>query len=303
MARILHAADIHLDSPLQKLARYEGAPVDKIRGASRRALEAMADLAIRQQVDLVVIAGDLYDGDWVDQNTGLFFVRIAGQLVSAGIPLVVIRGNHDAANVMTRSLPLPKNPDGSGIVLSAKRPETRVFDSIDVAVHGRSFPTRAVTENLAVDYPSPHNGYFNLGLLHTALTGAEGHDTYSPCTPEYLTQKGYDYWALGHIHTPADHALEGGPPIVFPGNLQGRHAGECGARGCRIIEFDASGKLKQQFHCIDLVRWERCQLDVSSIDHVDDVADLYRDYLEAGLAAAMNSDASGSFENAFAAAL
>ena len=114
--KILHAADIHLDSPLQKLDQYENAPVDRIRSASRRALENMVQLAIAESVDLVVIAGDLYDGDWTDQNTGLFFVNQANQLVSSGIPMAVIRGNHDAMNLMTSSLPLPKNPDGSQIL-------------------------------------------------------------------------------------------------------------------------------------------------------------------------------------------
>ena len=89
--KIIHAADIHLDSPLQKLGSYENAPVERIRGASRRALENMVQFAIDEAVDLVVIAGDLYDGDWPDQNTGLFFVAQASRLVDAGIPLAVIR--------------------------------------------------------------------------------------------------------------------------------------------------------------------------------------------------------------------
>jgi DNA repair protein SbcD/Mre11 len=149
--RILHAADIHLDSPLQKLGTYEHAPVERIRGASRRALENMVSLAIDRSVDLVLIAGDLYDGDWPDQNTGLFFVGQANRLVKAGIPLVVIRGNHDAANLMTSALPLPANPDGSPIMMRSDKVDLRCFESIGVAVHGRSFRTRAETENMAAE--------------------------------------------------------------------------------------------------------------------------------------------------------
>ncbi len=207
--KILHAADIHLDSPLQKLGSYEGAPADQIRRASRRALENMVRLAIDEAVDLVLVAGDLYDGDWPDQNTGLFFVAQASRLVEAGIPIVVIRGNHDAANRMTSSLPLPKNPDGSEIMMRSDQVDLRQFESLGVAVHGRSFQSRAESDNLAAGYPSPISGMFNVGLLHTSLTGAEGHDPYAPCTPAQLADKRYDYWALGHIHARAESCDRG----------------------------------------------------------------------------------------------
>jgi DNA repair protein SbcD/Mre11 len=109
MLRFIHAADIHLDSPLKGLEQYEGAPVDEIRGATRRALENLVDLAIDREVDFLLIAGDLYDGDWKDHNTGLFFVAQMHRLREADIPVVMISGNHDAANKMTRTLRLPDN--------------------------------------------------------------------------------------------------------------------------------------------------------------------------------------------------
>ncbi len=281
--KILHAADIHLDSPLQKLGHYEGAPTDRIRGASRRALENMVALAIKEAVDLVVIAGDLYDGDWPDQNTGLFFVAQASKLVDAGIPMAVIRGNHDAANRMTSSLPLPRNPDGSEIMLRADQVDLRQFDSIGVAVHGRSFQNRAELENLAAGYPSPINGMFNVGLLHTSLTGAEGHDPYAPCTPAQLADKRYDYWALGHIHARANHAMEGSAPIMFSGNLQGRHIRESGPKGCVIVDVDARDRCTTRFVELDVVRWQLCQIDVSKLRHMDEIVDEFERWLAKAL--------------------
>ena len=284
MPRFLHAADIHLDSPLQKLASYDLAPVELIRGASRRALASMVDLAIEQRVDAVLIAGDLYDGNWHDQNTGLHFVQQASRLIDSGITVWVIRGNHDAENVMTTSLPLPTNPDGSSIMLSAAKVETRVLGDAALAVHGRSFATRSVTENLSLDYPPPVPGMANIGMLHTSLAGAEGHDTYSPCTADYLTGKQYDYWALGHVHTRANHAIDDGRvPIVFPGNVQGRHIRECGEKGCMIVDVDSSGRCEPTFHALADVRWERIVIDASTIDHPDEVMDEYRRWLEAEL--------------------
>ncbi|GAA5510747.1 DNA repair exonuclease [Novipirellula caenicola] len=278
--RILHAADIHLDSPLQNLESYEDAPVDQIRGASRRALENLVRLAIDEEVDLVVIAGDLYDGDWRDQNTGLFFVAQAAKLTRAGIPLVVIRGNHDAQNIMTSSLPLPKNPDGSEIMLAAEKVDCRIFESIGVAVHGRSFRKKAETEDLSKTYPKPLSGMFNLGLLHTSLTGAEGHDNYSPCKPAELTAKEYDYWALGHIHIRGEHGTEDGAPIVFSGNIQGRHIRESGEKGCVIIDINSRGKCTRTFHPLDVVRWESFEINAAKIEHVDDIIEEYEQWLQ-----------------------
>ena len=98
----LHAADVHLDSPMRGLERYDLAPVDRIRGATRRAFENLVNLAIERQVDFVLIAGDLYDGDWLDFQTGLHLGMQLGRLRDHGIPVVMIAGNHDAANKMTR---------------------------------------------------------------------------------------------------------------------------------------------------------------------------------------------------------
>ena len=162
----LHAADIHLDSPLRGLERYENAPWTGFEGR-RNALSRMIDLAIEKCVDFVLIAGDLYDGDWRDYNTGLFLVKELSRLRDNKIRVVLIQGNHDAANKMTRALPLPENVR----LLTHERPETVVWDDLGVAIHGQSFARAAVTENLAAAYPAAVAGCVNIGLLHTCLAG------------------------------------------------------------------------------------------------------------------------------------
>lgn len=282
MPTFLHAADLHLDSPLRGLEAYEGAPVETIRLAARDALRNLVQLALERQVDLVVIAGDLYDGDWADHRTGLFFVSQVQLLVNNGIPVVAIRGNHDAESQMTRSLPLPANPDGSDIMLRSDVAETRAFPDLNVVVHGRSFANTAEKTSMVPDYPAAVPGAFNIGLLHTSLTGAEGHDPYAPCTPADLIAKQYHYWALGHIHTRASHhdpddALAA--PIVFPGNLQGRHIRETGPKGCVLVEVDAKQRCKLTFHPLDVMRWEICALAADQADSTDDVLAAYEDWL------------------------
>jgi DNA repair exonuclease SbcCD nuclease subunit len=263
----LHAADIHLDSPLRGLERYEHAPVERIRNATRRAFERMIDLALERRVDFVLIAGDLYDGDWRDFNTGLYLVKQLGRLRDANIPVYIISGNHDAANKMTRSLRLP----GNVRVLDDSRPETIRLDDLGVAIHGQSFARAAVTDNLAAGYPDAVSGWVNIGLLHTGLTGLEGHERYAPCTIDDLRGRGYDYWALGHIHTRKTHCDD--PLVVFPGNPQGRHIRESGEKGCVLTSIGPGGRIAPMFHRLDMARWERSRVDATELATESDLLD------------------------------
>jgi DNA repair protein SbcD/Mre11 len=278
MVRFIHAADIHLDSPLKGLEQYEGAPVDEIRGATRRALENLVALSLERRVDFIVIAGDVYDGDWKDHNTGLFFVGQMHRLREAGIPVVMISGNHDAANKMTHSLRLPDNVE----LLSHTRPATAtssVLRELGVAVHGRSFAKQAETGNLAREYPSKSAGMLNIGLLHTSLQGGSDlHEPYAPCDLDDLRGKGYDYWALGHIHQ--REQVSNDPPIVFSGNLQGRHIRERDAKGCCIVELNDGAQPEIEFAPLDVFRWELCRIDASALNQPDDLPAVFARELE-----------------------
>ena len=266
--RFLHAADLHLDSPLRGLGA--DAPATRIRQATRDALDNLVDLAIRERVDFVVVAGDLYDGDWPDFRTGQTLVAAFARLTRAGIRVVAIRGNHDAESVLTRSLRLP---DGATL-LRADRPETVEWPELSVVLHGQSFGTRDVQQNLAQSYPVPAGNRFNIGLLHTAATGRPNHASYAPCTVEQLAAHGYDYWALGHIH--AREELLRDPWIVFPGNLQGRHVNEGGAKGASLVTV-AHGRVAGVEHrALDAVRWERVAVDCTGAADEDAVLERAR---------------------------
>ncbi len=253
--RFLHAADLHLDSPLRGLDADLSAPAARIRGASREALSALVDLAIEEKVDFVVIAGDLYDGDWSDFRTGQALVAALAKLTRAGIRVVAIRGNHDAESQITRDLRLPEG----ATLLSTRRPESLVLEQHGVVLHGQSFASRDITDNIAMSYPAPRAGLFNLALLHTAATGRPGHASYAPCTVEQLARHGYDYWALGHIHTREEVLRD--PWIVFPGNLQGRHINEAGAKGASLVTVRDNHVVAVEHRTLDVVRWQRVLVD------------------------------------------
>ena len=275
--KFIHTADIHLDSPLRGLTRYPGAPAEEIRGATREALKNLVKLAIDESVDFVIIAGDVYDGDWRDYNTGLFFVEQMLRLDRANIPVYLLKGNHDAKCQITKFLELPKNVHE----FDTKKPNTFTIEPLKVALHGQGYHTQAVLENLAIAYPPPRDGYFNIGVLHTSATGREGHENYAPCGLADLLAKNYDYWALGHVHN--REILNESPYIIFSGNLQGRHIRETGEKGCTIVSVDNGGTATITHHAVDVLRWAHWTIDLPTTADIDEAIEIIRLKSEEGI--------------------
>lgn len=263
--KLIHSADIHLDSPMRGLARYDGAPVERVRLATRVALANLVDLTLEEGADVLLIAGDLFDGDWRDYGTGACFAREMGRLRDAGVRVVTVAGNHDAASRITKVLRMPDNVRS----LSTTAPETVLYEDLGLAVHGQGFATRAVSDDLSASYPQPVPGYLNVGLLHTSANGRPGHEPYAPCVPEQLAQHGYDYWALGHVHR--REVVVADPPVLFAGCLQGRFIREAGAKGATVLQAEADGTVSLEARALDDVRWALCEVDAAGVDHEDDV--------------------------------
>ncbi|KJJ99152.1 metallophosphoesterase [Burkholderiaceae bacterium 26] len=273
--RFIHAADIHLDSPLHGLSAYPDAPADMLRNATRDAFTALVTNAIDEKVDFMVIAGDLYDGSWRDHNTGIFFCKEMGRLRRAGIPVYLLFGNHDAESEMTKQLQLPDNVKR----FSARKAETFLIEDLKVALHGHSFKEKEVTANLVATYPQPVPGFFNIGVLHTALEGNTPHANYAPCSRAELHSKGYQYWALGHVHEYA--VWKDASTIVFPGNLQGRNIRETGRRGAVMVTVEDSSDVSFERLFIDVLRWESVKVDASGCTTLTEVVQEVGRQLEA----------------------
>jgi DNA repair exonuclease SbcCD nuclease subunit len=266
--KFIHAADIHLDSPLIGLQFYEGAPVEEIRGATRRAIQNLVELAAAEKVDFILIAGDLYDGDWKDYNTGLFLSAQMARLREEGIPVFIIAGNHDAASQITKHLRMPENVTQ----LSVKNPETVIIEEMGLAIHGQGYPARAVTEDMTGCYPLASAHHFNIGLLHTSLDGREGHESYAPTNVNSLLSKGYEYWALGHVH--AREIVHQYPWVVFPGNIQGRHIREVGPKGCTLVTAEDGRVVNVEHRDLDIMRWAVTVVDAGKAVRGDDVLEV-----------------------------
>ena len=275
--KFLHAADLHIDSPMRGLERYDEAPVEALRGATRSALENLVQLALDERVDFLLLAGDLYDGQWRDYGTGLFFVRQMARLETAGIQVFCLYGNHDAESKLGKKLVLPANVK----VFKHDKAHTHLAPELGIAVHGQSFASAAVTEDLAADYPESVPGLFNIGLLHTGLEGRPGHGRYAPTSLDVLRTKGYRYWALGHIHK--REVVCEDPWVVFPGNLQGRHSRETGPKGATLVSVDDAHQCTLEERSLDVVRWSVLRLDATECESAEALLEQIEEALESAI--------------------
>lgn len=275
MFKFIHAADLHIDSPLRGLEAYPGAPVEQLRAATRDAFENLVTLAMEQQVAFVIIAGDLFDGKWQDTKTGLWTSEQFRRLDRETIAVYTLRGNHDAASKVSQALSWPSNVHE----FSVRKPQTFHLKEIGVALHGQGFRDQACSEDLAANYPDPVPGAFNIGVLHTSLTGHPDHPTYAETDEATLVGKGYDYWALGHIHQRSDPPIREQPFIAYSGNTQGRHIREPGPRGCLLNTVDDGELINVEPKETDVLRWYEAFVKLSESDGLSELHAKVREQL------------------------
>jgi len=215
------------------------------------------DLCIEEQVDALIIAGDLYDGELTSMKTAAFFVGEMQRLVDAGIRAFILRGNHDAKSSITRHITLP-----SGIHVFSSRGDRVLIEDQGVAIHGLSFAKPHVPDSLLSKYKPAEPDMINIGVLHTSLAGSAAHDPYAPCSVEELHAQGYTYWALGHIHKREVHATHPST-IVMPGIPQGRHINEAGPRSVTLVEIDGQQTVTTSERITSGVQFERVEVDLA----------------------------------------
>ena len=265
--RFIHAADIHLDSPLRSLALRNHELASLIGNATRRAFERIIDLCLSERVNALLIAGDLYDGDQTSMKTARFLAEQLRRLDQAGIDVFIIRGNHDALSKITKELILPERVqifDRKARAITVSAPE----HSQPVVIHGLSFAKPHAPESLLPQYGLPVSGAVNIGLMHTSLNGAEGHDLYAPVSVTDLQAHGFHYWALGHIHKRAVYAPNShyNSTVVMAGNPQGRDVNEAGAKSVTLVTIDDSGSVQTEERLTSIAQFERVTADVSACD-------------------------------------
>lgn len=265
--RFVHTADIHLDSPLRSLALRNPDLAALVGDASRQTLIAIVDLCLEEQVDALVIAGDLYDGDQTSMKTARFLAGQLERLHQAGIRTYMIKGNHDALSKISKELVVPETVKIFGGHAEAL---DIAGGSLPVAIHGLSFAKPQAPESLLPKYRPPVAGAVNIGIMHTSLAGSAGHDVYAPCKLLDLHASGFDYWALGHIHQRAQHA--GSATVIMPGMPQGRDINEAGAKTASLVTIADDRTITVEERLTSVAQFQRVDVDLAGVTEWRDAA-------------------------------
>jgi len=264
--KILHTADIHLDSPLKSLALRDEMLRARVQTATRAAFTRMVDFALAERVSAMLISGDLFDGAERSARTAAFLTGQFDRLRQRDIRVFYIKGNHDAENPITGELAPPDNVH----VFDGRGGKQALTD--DIWIHGVSFAGRQAPESLLPKFPAPVPGAINIAMLHTSLAGASGHDVYAPCTVAELAAMGFDYWALGHVHKRQVHSRA--PWIVMPGMPQGRDIGEAGPKSATLLTID--GTIDVEEIPTSPVEFLNHEIEVTDLDTEDAIRDRLR---------------------------
>ncbi|NNE41557.1 MAG: DNA repair exonuclease [Marinicaulis sp.] len=263
--KFIHTADVHLDSPLHTLAVRDPEIADIVGMATRQAFVNIIDLCFEENVDALLIAGDLYDGELRSMKTAAFLVDQLRRLTSEDIHVFIIKGNHDAESKITRHVHWPE-----GVHVFSGRGESIELDEFDAVIHGLSFAKPHMPESLLPKYKPAAPDRINIGLLHTSLGGDAAHDVYAPCSIQNLIDQGYDYWALGHIHKRSVNESTA-CTIVMPGNPQGRSVREVGPRSVTLVEISDDRSVTVEERSVAVAQFERLDVDIAGIDDWGDM--------------------------------
>lgn len=272
VVRILHLADVHLDTAF---AARDELLRQRLREATRQALEAAVEAALQRSADAVLIAGDLFDSQRLSLTTERFLARVLKRLEAAGIPVFYATGNHDPGQgpILRDKMAWPGNvtvfADPQPRTVPLNNPQGRQIAWITGAGHLQEHEER----NLARTFPRPRTDLPHLAVLHSQVSSSAGHaehERYAPCSELDLQRSGYAYWALGHVHQ--RQRISERVPAWYPGNIQGRHPGEHGLKGCLWAEIGPHGPERLEFIPLGPLVWHwlemSCPQNVVSLDRM-----------------------------------
>lgn len=276
--RFLHAADLHLDSPFAGLEGLPAAVRKEVRESTFQAMKKLVQAAMEQEVDFVVVSGDIYDAADRSLKARIAFQQAAEQLAEQGISIYAVHGNHDPLNSAKAGLAWPESVHVFGADEVSHRDVQLPGKGAVARIHGISYAYSAVRDNLSLKFPEADPGIFHIGLLHANVDGHAAHDNYAPCSIADLMTRGMDYWALGHVHQ--RRVLNEQPWIVYPGNIQGRHIRETGEKGCMLVQISEGGAASLEFIPTDVLRWHHRELSISDLAQEQELIDAIRSEMD-----------------------
>jgi exonuclease SbcD len=299
--RFIHTADLHLDSPFKGMT---GLPTDRLsslRDSTFAAFTKLIEHAVKTKPDFVLIVGDIYDGEDRSLRTQMKFREGMAKLDAADIPVFLSHGNHDHLSGRWTRFDLPSNVH----VFDENVETVRLnVNNQEVFIYGFSYKERHIRDKEIDRYPiAEDQDAFHIGMLHGSLAGDETHAVYAPFTKSELLAKQYDYWALGHIHL--RQQLHESPPIVYPGNIQGRHRNERGIKGFYEVELSKT-RTSLRFIPASAIVFDRLELSCAGIGHANEwlmacseALESFKEHNGAGIVELLMTDIDSEAENLF----
>ncbi|MFC0523485.1 exonuclease SbcCD subunit D [Pontibacillus salicampi] len=254
--RFIHCADLHLDSPFKGYYNLPSSHFEEVKDSTFQALANIVEHAITNEVDFVLMAGDIFDQDGRSLKAQIRFKRELERLDQRNIDVYIIHGNHDYLDASYYPVQYP----GNVFIFSSEEVQSvPVYKKGEKVanIHGFSYERRSVLQPKHAEYNKIQDDTYQIGMLHGSLATNTVHDTYAPFTVDELLKREMDYWALGHIHK--REMLHQDPPIVYPGNIQARHRNEGGAKGCYLVEL-SQHNASLTFLETDVIRFRSVQL-------------------------------------------
>ena len=267
MARIrfLHVADLHLDSPFKGISSIPKNRWKEIRESTFQAFQNMINYAVESKPDFVLIVGDIYDGEIRSLRAQHLFQKGMEALHVENIPVFICHGNHDHLSGSWVRFQLPENVHVFGGKVETK---TLLIDAQKVYITGFSYKERHIQESMHSYYPHSNHDEIHIGMLHGSVEGNNEHDVYAPFRKSDLLEKGYQYWALGHIHK--RQIIHSDPPIVYPGNTQSRHRNENGIKGFYEVSL-FNNQADLQFVPSSAFIYDKLSIDCVDIIHANEL--------------------------------
>jgi|SRR5690625_50435 len=264
----LHAADLHLDSPFKGLTHIPDTIFQQIRNSTFDALDNLVSTAIHKKVDFVLLVGDLFDHENQSLRAQVHLKKAFEQLEAHQINVYLSYGNHDYIHGNVHPITYPKNV----FIFPNETITSFIFEKNNeplASIYGFSYENRSLTTNKATEFTIQNETIpFHIGMLHGTVHGNKDHDPYAPFQLSQLREKMFDYWALGHIHT--HEQLSDNPPIVYPGNIQGRHRNESGEKGCYHVQLSTTDSTLE-FIPLQSILFENITVDVSTCNSIYEI--------------------------------
>ncbi|WP_246938859.1 metallophosphoesterase family protein [Bacillus pinisoli] len=271
----LHAADLHLDSPYLGLKHLPTPIFDRIQESTFVSFQNIVQLAIQKKVDFIILAGDLYDSEQRSLKAQIKLRDEFLRLQEEGIQVYIIHGNHDPLNGSWVPLKWPSNTH-----FFSENIESKSFHKngeLQATLYGFSYPDRSVLENMAKQYKRGVQEGYHIAILHGTVATNKDHNPYAPFQLTDLKNSGFDYWALGHIHQ--RQVLQQNPPVIYPGNIQGRHRKETGEKGCYYVEMNEAGT-NYTFIETNSIIWETHEVQADNLINFDELLSLCKKEIE-----------------------